>query len=268
MKIIVFSQKDTAGINIAKVLIKKYGFKEKTEKFDGNLVYEKDNIKLISGNKEPIFLDYLDESFSPELYVFISKHASKSKIPTLTAHCTGVFSDDISFGGKERSLSISPAFLISESVRELNEINQERKLNYNVSLECTHHGPVLKSPLMFIEVGSWEENWRDLKACTSVADATMKIINLDYNEETAIGFGGPHYCPNFTKRIFKGFNIGHICPKYSLDFLDEDLIKQMINRTIPKPKKAILDWKGMVKEQRNKIISILKKQDLDYEKIK
>src|SRR5262245_66318603 len=49
----------------------------------------------------------LDEHF-PEAsaFIFLSKHKSDSKIPTLTCHCTGNFGDN-PFGGNSRELGIS-----------------------------------------------------------------------------------------------------------------------------------------------------------------
>ena len=43
----------------------------------------------------------------------------------------------------------------------------------------------------------------------------------------------------------EGENFGHICSKYSLEYFSEEMLKQMIQKTTPKPSKILLDWKGM-----------------------
>ncbi len=82
-----------------------------------------------------------------------------------------------------------------------------------------------------------------------------------------VGFGGGHYCPQFTKKLFEGgFAFGHICPKYAADSLTEDVILQAINKTTPRPEKVLIEWKGLKKEPRDNIISLLEKSNIKWEK--
>jgi D-aminoacyl-tRNA deacylase len=146
----------------------------------------------------------------------------------------------------------------------LRYLNANPVHGFDVCLEVTHHGPTnLKKPLVFIEVGSTEKEWGQVNACAVAADT---IMNLSLNGKgSEIAFGGPHYAPKFTKLCLEGRNIGHICPKYYLDTLDENLFKQMVEKTVPKPSKAIIDKKG-VKGRHKKIISELAaKFDLETE---
>jgi D-tyrosyl-tRNA(Tyr) deacylase len=57
---------------------------------------------------------------------------------------------------------------------------------------------------------------------------------------------------------------GHICPKYALDLLSEDLIKQMVIRTIDHVDKAVIE-KGMKGYQRKKVEVALRKLDVEFE---
>ncbi len=50
------------------------------------------------------------------------------------------------------------------------------KLDYEVSYECTHHGPSLNVPAMFVELGSSEKQWNDSRAAEAVAHAAMEAI--------------------------------------------------------------------------------------------
>ncbi len=43
-------------------------------------------------------------------------------------------------------------------------------------MKCTHHGPSLDVPTMFVELGSSETQWRDSKAAQAVAHSAMHAI--------------------------------------------------------------------------------------------
>ena len=57
--------------------------------------------------------------------------------------------------------------------------------------------------------------------------------------------------------------VGHICAKYNLENLDENLIKQALEKIIPKPKFVLLDWKGLGKEKQ-RILDILDRNNIEY----
>jgi D-aminoacyl-tRNA deacylase len=240
MIVIVASANDMAAMNIKQILIKRYGFIADKEQFDGFPVYKKGNYRLVTINKNSVSADHLDRYFSPELYIFASRHASVSGMPCLTVHSTGNFGKN-ELGGNERELSFCHAIANRSALLHL----EKNRLNgFEVCLEVTHHGPTnLKSPLLFVEVGSTEKEWKNLEACSVVADAIMKCSLGTGRSE--IAFGGPHYAPKFTKLCIQGRNIGHICPKYYLDMLDEEMFRMMVERTVPRPDNVIIDKKGV-----------------------
>lgn len=59
--------------------------------------------------------------------------------------------------------------------------------------------------------------------------------------------------------------VGHICAKYNLENLDLNLIKQVIEKIIPKPKFALLDWKGLGKEKK-RIVGLLEDNKIEYKR--
>lgn len=122
--------------------------------------------------------------------------------------------------------------------------------------------------MIFVEVGSSEKQWNDLTACEAVADTIYHLLTKEPDiVPVAVGFGGPHYAPAFTRKLLKeNIAFGHICPKYKIDNLDEELILQAFERTIPKPDFAFFDWKGLLSGQRNKIIEILDKNKIAWKK--
>ena len=256
-KIILYSHQDIAGENISKFLklnlsnVKIFGTDEKII----NLNDLPSEIYDVVGNKI-------------DLIIVASRHKSESALPTLCVHSPGNFSD-AKLGGNERTLSIAPALYIREAIIELKK-EKERQPNlskYDVTLEVTHHGPTLNFPLVFVEVGSSEEQWNDLNACEITGNVIKKLCDTNLNKHTkiAIGIGGNHYASKFTKILFNEYiAFGHIMPKYNFN---EEMIEEMISKTIPKPEIALIDWNGLNGEQRNKAVKKLEQVNLGWRKV-
>lgn len=256
MKLIAISNKDLASKNIGKFLLKNYPFIKKGE------FYTFKNINIIKCKEDVLELDYL-EKYSPELLLIASPHKSVSRKPSLTCHVPGNWSN-AEYGGRNQKLSIAPALFIREVI--MNFI-KEKIPGFEVSLEVTHHGPSIDVPTLFVEIGSSEEQWKNLLICEKVAKVIFKTLtNKPEEVPVAIGFGGTHYGAKFNKFI-SSVAFGHICPKYAADSLNESMILKAFEKTIPKPSKALLDWKGLTSYQREKIIHVLNKKNISWEKI-
>ncbi|MBI2133491.1 hypothetical protein HYU11_02300 [Candidatus Woesearchaeota archaeon] len=80
-----------------------------------------------------------------------------------------------------------------------------------------------------------------------VADAIIKATEHASDPvRSAVGIGGPHYCPNFMKILKRDdICVGHVCPKHMLHCLDEGMLFQALERSVPKAETVILDWKGL-----------------------
>jgi len=268
MRIIAFSEEDTAGSNIGRMLIE-----SRIEKEDVRILRKKESILMLREEelKEElknlnINSDINSDTISEiKIIIVASKHRSKSKIPTLTVHSPGNFGS-ADFGGEEKKLSICPAKYIRKALIELKKEKEKRNLNYEVSLEVTHHGPTINIPIIFVEVGSCEEQWNDLNACGAAAETIKKLVTEDIEEtEVAVGFGGTHYAPNFTRLVLeKQISFGHIMPKYC-EF-EKEMIAEMIKKTTPKPSIGVLDWHGLRSAQRNIAIDALKENGLKYKR--
>lgn len=250
MKLVITSSQNVAGMNVVNYLINNYGFDKTDKKYSDRPVYKKNDILLCISDNEIVEINDLDEHFNADFYVFPSTHTSKSGKPSLTAHSTGNFGRDSSHGGNPRELGFSPANLVSTAISFLEE---NKVPGYEVVLEATHHGPTsLKKPLLFVEVGSGEEQWNHEPAFKAVGGAVMKVCETPLGVgASCIGFGGGHYPSKFTKEALdKGRGIGHICPKYNQHNLSGKMIEQMIEKTVPKPTTALVDKKGTRKTSR------------------
>lgn len=251
MKIIAVSTSNIASKNIAGILTSKYKLPS--------------NVEVKSFEQSVLNLPL--ENLKADLIIVPSTHKSEAGVNTLTCHTTGNWSS-AEMGGQARTLSIAPALYLREALLELKKQQQTKNLKYEVSLEVTHHGPTPDLPVIFVEVGSSEKQWNDLTACEAVADTIYHLLTKEPDiVPVAVGFGGPHYAPAFTRKLLKeNIAFGHICPKYKIDNLDEELILQAFERTIPKPDFAFFDWKGLLSGQRNKIIEILDKNKIAWKK--
>ncbi len=263
---IIASSKDPAGINIRNQLIELFNFEKINEKFENNEIFQYENIKnkiikLYLTNQDLIFAENIDKKINADIFIFASKHRSKENTPSFTVHPIGNW-DKAEFGGEERKLCFSSAILLKNLFVELNNVAKES--NYELTLETTHHGPYIEKPAVFVEIGSTEKEWNDKKSGEIIARTIMNgLSNQNEDYKSCILVGGGHYNQAANKVMLRtNYSVGHICPKYALEHIDEEVLLQAVNKTIPKPDIVLLDWKGLGKEKQ-RILNLLK--DLNFE---
>ncbi len=274
MILLVASNKDTASLNIKDQILKNYVFKEGTEQFDGNSTFNADvnekKVTLITLNDESVKAQDLPTKFpDSKLIVFISRHSSQSAKPTLSVHTPGNFAE-AELGGLPKTLSVAPAVVMQTTLKALLHYREQLRLNYEISYECTHHGPSLDVPSMFVELGSSPDQWGDCKAAEAVAHSAMTAIATfsEAGNLAVLGIGGTHYNQDFTLMSLMGAaTFGHMIPKYALSAIDADMLRQCVKKTLEKVPMAVLDWKGIKSEDKPNIISALESIGLPYRKV-
>ena len=205
-----------------------------------------------------------------DFIIFASKHQSEKGGKTLSIHAPGNWRS-ADFGGESGKICPDSALFQKQLFENLNKISNEYEIkDYNITLECTHHGPLIDKPCVFIEIGATETEWNDRRAAFVVAKTISETIEKfkenPYNE-IAIGIGGPHYCPNFNKiQLNSNVAISHIIPQYAFP-LKEEMILEAIKKTKEEIDFVILDWKGLGgAEQRQEIIKILEDNYIQWKK--
>ncbi|MCW3997489.1 MAG: hypothetical protein NWF10_02850 [Candidatus Bathyarchaeota archaeon] len=274
MILLVASRKDIAGINIAQQLITNYPFKETNESTKKNPIYSAQihNKKVILTiiNKETTKTQNLPKQFqSLDLVVFISRHCSSSFKPTFSVHTPGNL-HTAELGGLPKKVSVSPGEAMKNALKALEYFRDGSELDFDVSYECTHHGPSLNIPAMFVELGSSKIQWRDSKAAEIVGHAAILAISkFKISEKSAVlGIGGPHYNHKFTNLALTSETIfGHIIPKYMIQHLDSEILFECVKKTLENIDCAILDWKGIKSSDKTQLIQTLKDINLSYKKI-
>ncbi|MBU0532268.1 hypothetical protein KKB44_02120 [Candidatus Micrarchaeota archaeon] len=255
--ILLFTSKNVASRNIAKKLIENHGFEKK-----GENEWERDNVRLIETNAETV-LD-VPTDFDTDLILVLSSHKSKTGGKMITAHFPGNWGD-AKMGGEKRALNIAFGSKLKILMKELKKANE---LGWPLFIEADHHGPTCNIPIMFVEIGSTEEEWADEKAAEAVAEAVSEFLKKDEAYKTVFGIGGGHYSREFTKLVLETeYAIGHIAPKYVLDDLDEELFKQAIEKNVDKVSKIIISKKETNASQKKRIIAFAEKYGIECELI-
>ena len=270
MILILASTKDQASMNIAEQIIQRHSFEKLPEKYQENNTHFKHiaghDVKLVHLNQELIHTQNITQDFTAELIIYVSRHASTSGYPTLSVHTPGNLGK-AEKGGLPRKISISPATAMKNALLELAKIKEEANLPYDVSYECTHHGPSLDTPTMFTELGSTPQQWKDKKAAEAVAHATIAAISKNSKYPTVLGIGGPHYTQRFTKiALTTPTAFGHIISKHAAPSVDAEIIKMCVQRTLEKVDSAVFDWKSLKAADRNRIITALKEINVSAER--
>jgi D-aminoacyl-tRNA deacylase len=291
---------DKASMNIRENLInsEQYHFIEIPSKWDNHRLLKLESItslnysiKLIEDNQiylgltdSPlIFLNdfkEIDDQIKPDFLIFASRHRSETGRKAFLTHVTGNWTSKSDFGGEPRHLSIASALLVKAGFHSLKQQLNIPIFNefsdFSLDIEVTHHGPTtLNKPLLFMELGSSEKEWRIKKAGKLVANSIMGTISEYLILKNApqikigIGFGGTHYAPQFRKLIDqKNIALSFICPKYYIQELNKEMIALMIENTIEKIDYFIIDWKGTNSDDKKHLLALLEGFDLPIKKTK
>jgi D-aminoacyl-tRNA deacylase len=252
--LIVASKVDKAGVNISTQLSQFGNF----------------NFYLVED--EMIFTENINiEKINQyDFIIFASKHQSEKGNKTISVHAPGNW-NKAELGGEERTVCSTSALFQKQLFECLHKNIEKFSLkDYDLTMECTHHGPKIDKPCLFVEIGATDTEWRDRKAGFIVAKSISEIISTfkenPYNE-IAVAIGGPHYCPNFNKlQLNSNIAISHVIPQYALP-LTEEMVREAISKTAEDVDIIVLDWKGLGNsEQRQQVMEILKKFYLPVKK--
>jgi D-aminoacyl-tRNA deacylase len=273
MILLVASNKDIASLNIEEQILRYYPFAKTAENFQNNPLYNANingnMVTFATLNEESVWAQNLPNAFpNAKLIVFVSRHSSQSGKPTLSVHTPGNFTQ-AELGGLPRTLSVSSATKMCDALKALRRYRDELNLDYEVSYECTHHGPSLGVPTMFVELGSSEPQWRDSLAAKAVAHAAMVAVSNFSNpkESAVLGIGGSHYSEKFTRMALAGEAVfGHMIPKYAISAIDSEMILQCVERTVEHISLVLLDWKGIKSEDKPGLLDVLQKTGLTFKK--
>jgi D-aminoacyl-tRNA deacylase len=266
---LIASLKDEAGMNMVNFLTSNKDFQMTCS---DPPVYESckhRNVKLYITNKDLLFLEDYNVSERPCSFVFLSRHRSASGIASLTCHSTGNFSQDTLYGGKPNELGMANPSMVKAYFNELYR-NRKSVPDYQITLEATHHGPTsLNGSIIFVEIGSGPEQWKDSTAARVVCNSILEVssVYVRGSNRVAVALGGTHYPEKLNKILREtDFSVAYIATKNNLQFIDDRMIQQMIVRSTEKITHVLLDWKGLG-QYKECILDIIEKTDLEVVRI-
>ena len=242
--LLLASKSDTASMTLFDAIMRLKGWSEVfTRTYGDYYIHECGSVYLLLIEQIHIRADGIDSifkkntGFSIDDVLILSRHVSRSNTPAMTLHAIGIpgvlpYGEQGNSGG-ENGLLVPPSKYFASLFRRMNLLAREKKLNldFDLTLETTHHGPILTTPTLYIEIGSTENEW----SREDVADCWAEVISdvlvmfggrstyFNPDSDVMIGFGGGHYAPRHKAVILNSdINIGHIIANYSLIFEQKD----------------------------------------------
>eukprot|EP01084_Bolivina_argentea_P164389 285796_1 len=298
--LIISSERDLASIGIHKALLERWDW-ERTLPVECNVpspllagasMWRNANgaVHMAHLNVGLVQADDIDTAFSDAMgglcvsdVIFLSKHKSSSKRPSLTCHPIGVTDhSEAKCGGRPGKL-VPPNPRIAPLLRSIFQAASEAGLDaeYDITLEATHHGPWLASPSAFVEIGSCEEYWSRKEAAAAWGVALGRVLGLDASNGYAVdddlspekshtlivGFSQGHYVPKCVDCARRaGVSVGHMIASYGLNFDTEDW-RETVRRAISStrdafgdhlPITALVDKKTFRSEKKTRLLELLK----------
>ena len=261
--VLVASSQDLAGATMADYLKESAGFAGD----GGSPLYK--NTKLYVAPGSLLTLESLDKAYpDASSFIFLSKHKSDSKIPTLTCHCTGNFSDN-PYGGNPGEIAICYPSLQKSYLKAITAA-RHRVPEYDVVIEATHHGPTsLKKPVLFVELGSSEKQWGDRNAAGVICDTLLGVLDggIEPCEKVGVALGGTHYPTKFNRLLLESeFGLAAVASKHNLEAIDGQMLDQMIAKSVEKVTHIVVDGKGLG-SQKDRILKMAEKTGLEIHKV-
>ncbi|MDP6212856.1 MAG: D-aminoacyl-tRNA deacylase [Candidatus Thalassarchaeaceae archaeon] len=245
VSLLLASTEDPASMNMLAEVMDIGGWGESQE-FDHGRVnrHSTGNAEILLIDSLHIWADGVDSTHTSltgsevDEVLVLSRHVSASNTPALTLHAVGV-PGEFPHGVAARSggitgTAVPPSTRFGELFRNMCRIATEDHLEneYDLTLEATHHGPVLAAPTLYLEIGSTMEQWEDVRAARVWSKTIAICLGLSKNcvkndwqgvGEVMIGLGGGHYAPRH-KAVISASDVwvGHILANYAIVFEGEN----------------------------------------------
>ena len=238
--LLLASNSDVASINLHDAVLRLGGWGEASVLGHGVLrVHENRPVHLLLIEELHINADGIDRTHEEaagcgvDEVLVLSRHVSATEIPALTLHAIGLpgevpHGERGQAGGTKGSV-VPPSPRFASLFRSMLTMARTRGLDeeFDLTLETTHHGPLLDRPALYIEIGSTEREWSSVPAAELWAEVISENLGLSGEEpvqwvsggEVMIGLGGGHYAPRH-KAVLSESDLwaGHLLANYALPF--------------------------------------------------
>ncbi|KAL5725937.1 D-aminoacyl-tRNA deacylase [Ranunculus cassubicifolius] len=249
--LVVASTIDAASIGPASALLAMPGW-HPGPSVQGIPSFVNGQVRLLKHDNSIVKEDNLDKRWEEasggevvDEVIFLSRHTAVSNRPALTVHPIGIphlREDEVPPAGGRPGWAAPPNPRIGPWLRILKKIAESHNLTpeFEITLEATHHGPVVSVPTMFLEIGSTEEYWKRQDAAQAIALLVWEGLGLGGGDDVGnwtrnngpkkvlLGIGGGHYAPRHMDIVLKddGVWVGHLLSGYSLPMEDPNQSKE------------------------------------------
>lgn len=223
MRVLVVNLEDSASINMRDRLLETDDWQE-AGTFRRRPCFQRayDLMVQVDGpvvTDEHLDQDLADTGWPIDAVWFLSRHRAASGQPSLTVHPIGNHGE-ARYGGQAETLSPAAARDMGALLRRLAHHAKVHGLPHEVTFEGTHHGPRMRRPSLFVEIGSDEDWYDDVPSgrvlAAAVTDVLEGIGRID--GPVLVGVGGGHYVPRMTDKALAGeADFGHLVPAYAVD---------------------------------------------------
>ena len=271
---LLVSTQDQAGMNIRSAVLEQFPFGNTGESFGSNDIYSTriagKDILLFTLEQKTIEAEQVDSQiagrfFDPDILIFLTRHQGSGNIQCLSCHAPGNWGP-AEMGGEGGKLCVAPAGMLKLASNAL--AKQAEGMGWQFSLEVTHHGPFVDTPAMFMEIGSTEKEWVIPEAGKAVARALKEVLTVHLEpKKTIFLVGGGHYSHYGEKvQLNSPFACGHAIPKFMLEHLDMEMLRQALERTVSVEQPLVLlDWKGLG-EHKARIRDMLTENEIPWDR--
>ncbi|KAG6469696.1 hypothetical protein ZIOFF_070626 [Zingiber officinale] len=242
--LVVATTADPASVGPASAFLAMPGWNPGPSIAAGMDSFSNGSVRLLKHESSIIAEDDLDRRWEEatgetvDEVIFLSRHTAVSNRPALTVHPIGVphicEGEHLPQGGRPGwaglpNPRIGPWLRLMKKIAEANGLIPE----FEITLEATHHGPLVSTPTMFLEIGSTEEYWGRQDAAQAIALVLWEGLGLqggasignwgrnNNGDKVLLGIGGGHYVPRHMDIVWKyGVWVGHLLSTYSLPMED------------------------------------------------
>jgi D-aminoacyl-tRNA deacylase len=179
--------------------------------------------------------EYLDEKLPTSLrqpglsLIFPSVHRSESGTACFTVHPLGNPGPSAEVGGEAGRLVPSAPRHMAAALRALSEVG--RPIGLEATYEATHHGPALRTPAFFAEIGFGDASTPPTDAVRALAGVLPHLVP-EATDRVAVGAGGGHYVPHFTDlALRRRWAFGHLLARHVLEQATVRLMRDALENT-------------------------------------
>lgn len=264
MILIAYTTGNITSANIGNALRQMLDLND-AEELEKMKLFSSKEVSIIELEEPTIHADYLQHVMHSDLIIIAERHTSAKGVASFATHAEGNWSASAELGGKPKMLSVAaPRAMLSV----LSELNRHKTAAIEVTYEATHHGPLLDTPSLFVEVGGNDQALKSKELAHTLASAISYVVEKEEPEydKIALGIGGTHYPARFTALALQGkYAFSHIMPAYHAS--EYEMLVSAAQRSDPKPEVAIIEWKSIKAHQRNQIIGVLEEIGMEHVKL-